>query len=56
MKLLYISHGGGPMPLLGDPGHQALVDYLSGLPEKIGKPSAILVVSAHWEEAVPAIT
>lgn len=56
MKLLYISHGGGPMPLLGDPGHQALVDYLSGLPEKIGKPSAILVVSAHWEEAVPTIT
>ena len=56
MKLLYISHGGGPMPLLGDPGHRALVDYLSGVPQRVGKPSGILVISAHWEETVPTIT
>ena len=53
---LFISHGGGPMPLLGDPGHQALLDRLKEFRNFLPKPSAILVISAHWEEAVPAIT
>ncbi|MDK8461943.1 class III extradiol ring-cleavage dioxygenase [Marinobacter sp. SS13-12] len=53
---LFISHGGGPMPLLGDPGHREMVDRLTELAGKLQKPSAILVISAHWEEAVPTIT
>lgn len=54
--VLFISHGGGPMPLLGDPGHREMVDRLTELAGKLRKPSAILVVSAHWEESVPTIT
>jgi len=54
--VLYISHGGGPMPLLGDPGHQDMVDQLTGLAHQLPRPSAILVISAHWEESVPTIT
>ena len=25
---IYLSHGGGPLPLLGDPGHRAMVDFM----------------------------
>jgi aromatic ring-opening dioxygenase catalytic subunit (LigB family) len=44
------------MPLLGDPGHQDMVDRLTELAADLRKPSAILVISAHWEEAIPTIT
>lgn len=54
--VLFISHGGGPMPLLGDPGHREMVDRLTEMAGKLRKPSAILVVSAHWEASVPTIT
>ncbi|MGB5856222.1 MAG: class III extradiol ring-cleavage dioxygenase [Oceanisphaera sp.] len=54
--VLFISHGGGPMPLLGDPGHHELVVRLREIAGILRKPSAILVISAHWEETVPTIT
>ena len=54
--VLFISHGGGPMPLLGDPGHREMVERLTEIAGQLRKPSAILVISAHWEEAVPTIT
>ncbi|ERS88260.1 extradiol ring-cleavage dioxygenase [Marinobacter sp. EVN1] len=54
--VLFVSHGGGPMPLLGDPGHQDMVVRLTELAADLRKPSAILVISAHWEEAIPTIT
>ncbi|MFN3987345.1 MAG: DODA-type extradiol aromatic ring-opening family dioxygenase [Rhodocyclaceae bacterium] len=54
--ILYISHGGGPLPLLGDPGHQALVECLQHLSTTLRKPSAILLISAHWEAEVPTVT
>lgn len=56
LSALYISHGGGPMPLLGDDGHREMVAHLSALATRITKPSAILVISAHWEEQVVTIT
>ncbi|MEP1216366.1 MAG: class III extradiol ring-cleavage dioxygenase [Marinobacter sp.] len=56
INVLFISHGGGPMPLLGDPGHREMVDRLTELAGKLQKPSAILVISAHWEESVPTVT
>lgn len=49
-RIVYLSHGGGPLPILGDAGHRAMVDFMTRLPEKIARPEAILVVSAHWEE------
>ena len=48
--ILYISHGGGPLPLLGDKSHEKMVQFMKELPTKIPKPSAIIVISAHWEE------
>ncbi|OQK17557.1 dioxygenase [Methyloprofundus sedimenti] len=55
-KVLFIPHGGGPLPLLGDKGHQELVDFLKHITPSLGRPSAILVISAHWEEDRATIT
>ena len=54
--VLYFPHGGGPMPLLGDPGHRNMVDFLTGLAPTLPLPEAILVISAHWEASQPTIT
>ncbi|MBT3388777.1 MAG: dioxygenase [Chloroflexi bacterium] len=54
-QIIYISHGGGPLPLLNDPGHQAMVDFMTALPTKLTRPDAILVISAHWEESTAAL-
>lgn len=51
-QVVYFSHGGGPMPLLGEPSHEAMIDFMKKLPEKLARPEAILVFSAHWEEDV----
>jgi 4,5-DOPA dioxygenase extradiol len=48
-RIVYFSHGGGPLPILGDPGHKAMVDFMTRLPAQFPKPDAILVISAHWE-------
>lgn len=55
-QVLYIPHGGGPLPIMGDPGHDEMVSYLSALEAEIGRPKAIVVVSAHWESPTPTIT
>lgn len=49
-QIVYFSHGGGPLPILGDPGHQAMVDFMIQLPTQLSRPDFILVISAHWEE------
>jgi len=54
--ILYIPHGGGPLPLLGDAAHAELIRFLQKIPDRIGRPEAILVVSAHWEELKPMVT
>ena len=53
---LYISHGGGPLPILGDAEHAEMVTCLKRIADTIYKPSAIIVVSAHWEENVVSVT
>ncbi|MDN3650737.1 class III extradiol ring-cleavage dioxygenase [Reinekea marina] len=55
-NIMYIAHGGGPMPLLGDPSHKELNSQLINMACSIKKPSAILVVSAHWEANKATIT
>ncbi len=55
-RVLCIPHGGGPMPVMGDPSHAALVEFLQGTQDAIGRPRAIVVVSAHWECGEPTIT
>ena len=44
------------MPLMGDPGHVELISYLEGIESAIGRPEAIVLVSAHWEAPTPTIT
>ena len=48
-QIVFISHGGGPLPLLNDIAHAALVEQLKTLPKQLRKPKAIIVISAHWE-------
>lgn len=55
-RALFVSHGGGPLPLLGDPGHAELVACLQAIAGRIARPSAIIVVSAHWESDTAAVT
>ena len=55
-SVLFISHGGGPLPLLDDKPHQELVENLKNISSVLTKPAAIAVISAHWEERQPTIT
>jgi len=54
--IIYIPHGGGPMPLLNEPNHKGLIDFLKGLTTQLGQPKAILVISAHWEEDIATVS
>ncbi len=54
-QIVYFSHGGGPLPILGDPSHQAMLDFMVRLPSQLHQPDAILVVSAHWEESAATL-
>jgi 4,5-DOPA dioxygenase extradiol len=49
-QAVYFSHGGGPLPILGDASHQAMVEFMTRLPAQLTRPGAIVVASAHWEE------
>jgi 4,5-DOPA dioxygenase extradiol len=54
-QTVYFSHGGGPLPILGDASHKAMVDFMTQLPSQLQKPDAILVISAHWEESAATL-
>lgn len=54
-QIVYFSHGGGPLPILGEPSHKAMVDFMIHLPSQLTKPDAILVISAHWEESAATL-
>src|SRR5205823_2872194 len=59
LPVVFLPHGGGPWPFvdigIGTKAEQAeLAQYLRSiatLPKT--RPKAVLVISAHWEEAVP---
>ncbi len=56
----FVSHGGGPWPFMKEQYgkvYDQLEASLADIPRQIGgKPDAILVVTAHWEEAVPTLS
>lgn len=63
-SVAFVSHGGGPLPLLGDASHRELTAALrevapammsSAGPES-ARPAAVLLVSAHWIEPVATLT
>jgi 4,5-DOPA dioxygenase extradiol len=49
---IFVSHGAPTLPI----EHSAAREFLSGLGSALGKPAAILVVSAHWESGETAIS
>lgn len=53
--ILSISHGAGPLPILGDEGHKEMVENLELLATRIAKPTAVIIISAHWEEPAPTV-
>lgn len=55
-NVLFVSHGGGPLPLLGEASHTEMVTCLETIAKSINKPSAILMISAHWEANPISIT
>lgn len=56
MPVLYLPHGGGPLPLMDDPGHQKLTHFLQSLSVPLPKPEAIVLISAHWEAGQVTLT
>lgn len=56
MPVLFIPHGGGPLPLLGDADHRELVAFLREITTSLAEPAAILVISAHWEADRATVT
>jgi aromatic ring-opening dioxygenase catalytic subunit (LigB family) len=62
MPVIFLPHGGGPWPFV-DVGpfmkpheYQALTEYLTRLAVHLPRrPTALVVVSAHWEEPVPTV-
>ena len=62
MPVAFFPHGGGPWPFvpigIGSKAElDALASYLRSVRElPKTQPKALLVVSAHWEEAVPTVT
>jgi len=49
---LFVSHGAPTIVLESSPAHE----FLSGLGPTLGKPDAVVAVSAHWETERPAVT
>lgn len=54
-QIVYLSHGGGPLPILGDKSHEAMIAFMLQLSSQLRRPDAILVISAHWEENVATL-
>jgi aromatic ring-opening dioxygenase catalytic subunit (LigB family) len=60
MPVVFIPHGGGPWPFVEMGFPREDVDRLAGYLRSVRSvpprpPRALLVVSAHWEEAVPTV-
>lgn len=61
LPVVFVPHGGGPWPFVNvaigsEPEKQALTRYLQSVRDMpAAPPRALLVVSAHWEEARPTV-
>lgn len=56
MPVLFVPHGGGPMPLLGEENHRELTAFMQSVSTSFPRPKAILVITAHWEASVATIS
>ncbi len=55
-QIMYIPHGGGPLPLLGDPAYASLATALRALNGDLAGCKAIVLVTAHWEADRPSLS
>lgn len=62
MPLAFLPHGGGPWPFIDhpSPGHREMYAEMSAYMRALHKlppisPRAVLLISAHWEEAEPTV-
>jgi 4,5-DOPA dioxygenase extradiol len=55
-QILFIPHGGGPLPLMDNPGYARLSAALRDLGTVLEGAKAIMVVTAHWETERPCLT
>jgi 4,5-DOPA dioxygenase extradiol len=54
---IFLPHGGGPMPLLGDQSQKELSDFIRVKAKQwLGKVKAIVLVTAHWETSTPTVS
>jgi len=49
---IFVSHGAPTLPMETSAAHE----FLSGLGKSLGKPKAVVVVSAHWESGEAAVS
>lgn len=60
--VIALCHGGGPLPVLGDPGHKELIKSMTErVPRILGlgtsrAPKAMVIITAHWSEREPTIS
>ena len=56
----FLSHGGGPWPFMKEQygaTYDILEASLADIPRQVGgKPTAVLVISSHWEEREPTLS
>ena len=52
MPAIFVSHGAPTLPLEDGPARR----FLAGWGERLGRPRAIVVASAHWTTAEPAVS
>ena len=70
LPVAFVTHGAGPLPLLGEPSQAALAAAMRALPSRLGLEAgarsstqrqqgqalrAVLLVSAHFEERRPTV-
>lgn len=55
MPVLFVSHGSPEIAVRETPAHRFLEEFGAEITRQSPTPSAILVVSAHWETAQPAV-
>ena len=48
-SIIFVPHGGGPLPLMDDAEHRPLTAFLRQVAGQLKRPSAIILVTAHWE-------
>jgi 4,5-DOPA dioxygenase extradiol len=48
MASVYVTHGGGPYPLLEKELHKTMFEQFESIQKRFPSPKGIIVFSAHW--------